>query len=151
MVDYTTLRTVYYKKLLKIIFHIYENTKHLKKITKIFLQSILGWLFDLPHFPRELFVEKNEIDFKFTIDEEVIDESVLFELCPFLKDINVLLTSKVSKRDMGTYRHITPVSLTANVEDRMRNKERELQVIYFNQRQSGFSIRLFVKRLCIHL
>ncbi|CAF4887856.1 unnamed protein product [Pieris macdunnoughi] len=127
MLDYTTLRTTYYKNLLKTIFCIYENTKNLKKFTKIFLKSIMGWLFDLPHFPRELFSECTSEFKSITIDEELIDESVLFELCPFLKDINVLLTNKVTEKDMGTFRHITPVSLCVNVEDRMRNKERELQ------------------------
>lgn len=109
----------------------------LKKNTVIFLKSILGWLFDLPHFPQEFFYEsitcnvsvasENAIDYY-----DLIDESILFELCPILKDVNVLLsTCKVShdQKDMGSFRHITPVSLSLNMEDRMRNKEKELQVI----------------------
>ncbi|CAK1546387.1 unnamed protein product [Leptosia nina] len=131
MLDYTTLRLNYYQRLIKIVFHIHDKTTNFKKTTSIFLQSILGWLFDLPHFPRELSSEKAKIDFKIDVDtidsNEVIDESVLFELCPFLRDINVLLTCKASEGDIGTFRHITPISLTVNTEDRIRNKERELQ------------------------
>ncbi|KAF9808965.1 hypothetical protein SFRURICE_005833, partial [Spodoptera frugiperda] len=54
----------------------------------------------------------------------------LLELCPHLRDLNVLLsTCRVSQdqKDMASYRHITPVSLTLNPEDRIKNKEKELQ------------------------
>ncbi|XP_013143533.1 PREDICTED: codanin-1 [Papilio polytes] len=141
MLDYTTLRIKYYQNLLKLLFNIYEMKLKihpislLKKNTVIFLKSILGWLFDLPHFPQEFFYEsitcnvsvasENAIDYY-----DLIDESILFELCPILKDVNVLLsTCKVShdQKDMGSFRHITPVSLSLNMEDRMRNKEKELQ------------------------
>ncbi|XP_045538333.1 codanin-1 [Papilio machaon] len=141
MLDYTTLRIKYYQNLLKLLFNIYEMKLKihpislLKKNTVIFLKSILGWLFDLPHFPQEFFYEsktcnvsvasENAIDYY-----DLIDEMVLFELCPILKDVNVLLsTCKVShdQKDIGSFRHITPVSLSLNMEDRMRNKEKELQ------------------------
>ncbi|CAD0206928.1 unnamed protein product [Chrysodeixis includens] len=52
------------------------------------------------------------------------------ELCPHLRDLNVLLsTCRVSQeqKEMGSYRHITPVSLILNPEDRIKNKEKELQ------------------------
>ncbi|KAM3955173.1 codanin-1 like protein dlt [Aphomia sociella] len=138
--DYTTLRIKYYRKLLKIIFNIYTDKLKLttdntmKKNTVIYLKSILGWLFDLPHFPIELFYEKNveiSVASEVNIDcYDIIDESMLFELCPFLRDVNVLLsTCRVShdQKEMGSFRHITPVSLGFNSEDRMRNKEKELQ------------------------
>ncbi|XP_045508500.1 codanin-1 [Colias croceus] len=134
MLDYTSLRINYYRQLLKIIFFIYENKlKDLKKITNIFLKSILGWLFDLPHFPRELVHDRIDLDYRTNSDVpfdsmDIIDEVVLFELCPFLRDINVLLSCKVmGEKDVGSFRHITPVNLSLNSEDRMRNKEKEIQ------------------------
>ncbi|XP_068622323.1 codanin-1 [Battus philenor] len=140
MLDYTTLRLTYYQNLLKLLFNIYEMKLKmnpislLKKNTVIFLKSMLGWLFDLPHFPREFFYEGKSCNVSVasenTIDYyDLIDESVLFELCPFLKDVNVLLlTCKISNdQKVSSFRHITPVSLSLNTEDRIRNKERELQ------------------------
>ncbi|XP_028157923.1 codanin-1 [Ostrinia furnacalis] len=136
MLDYASLRIPYYQELLKILRHIYINRlktseTFLKKNTVIFLKCTLGWLFDLPHFPQDITCDNNPVISEVNIDcSEVIDEVILFDLCPYLRDVNVLLsTCKVShdQKDVGTFRHITPVSLTLNPEDRLRNKERELQ------------------------
>ncbi|KAJ8707598.1 hypothetical protein PYW07_011275 [Mythimna separata] len=139
MLDYTSLRIKYYQNLLKILFDIYTNRlkiekSTMKKNTTIYLKSILGWLFDLPHFPQELFHENRlcvSAGTDMNIDScDLIDESVIIELCPHLRDLNVLLsTCRVSQeqKDIGSYRHITPVSLTLNPEDRIKNKEKELQ------------------------
>ncbi|KAF9404480.1 hypothetical protein HW555_014321, partial [Spodoptera exigua] len=139
MLDYTSLRITYYQNLLKILFDIHTNrlklhNTNLKKNTVIYLKSILGWLFDLPHFPQELFYENRlnvSVGSDLNVDAcDLVDESVIIELCPHLKDLNVLLsTCRVSQeqKDMASYRHITPVSLTLNPEDRIKNKEKELQ------------------------
>ncbi|XP_063836432.1 codanin-1 [Ostrinia nubilalis] len=136
MLDYASLRITYYQELLKILRHIYINRlktseTFLKKNTVIFLKCTLGWLFDLPQFPQDITCDNNPVISEVNIDcSEVIDEVILFDLCPYLRDVNVLLsTCKVShdQKDVGTFRHITPVSLTLNPEDRLRNKERELQ------------------------
>ncbi|CAG4949182.1 unnamed protein product [Parnassius apollo] len=141
MLDYTSLRLKYYQNLLKLLFNIYETKLKMnpisliKKNTVIFLKSILGWLFGLPHFPQEFFCESKSLNVSVasenTIDfYDLINESILFELCPFLRDVNVLLsTCKISndQKEMGSFRHITPVSLSLNAEDRIRNKEKELQ------------------------
>ncbi|XP_075988846.1 codanin-1 like protein dlt [Anticarsia gemmatalis] len=137
MLDYTTLRTKYFTTLLKKLFDIYTNRlKHntsMKKNTVIYLKSMLGWLFDLPHFPQELFYENRLISDVFSdisVDcYDIVNEQVIIELCPYLKDLNVLLsTCKVStEQKEASYRHITPVSLTLNQEDRIKNKEKELQ------------------------
>nr|XP_049707011.1 codanin-1 [Helicoverpa armigera] len=139
MLDYTSLRINYYQKLLKTLFDIYSNrlkieSTTLKKNTAIYLKSILGWLFDLPHFPQELFYE-NRLNITVSSDLNVdscdlVDESIIIELCPHLRDLNVLLsTCRVAQdqKDVASYRHITPVSLTLNPEDRIKNKEKELQ------------------------
>ncbi|XP_048487884.1 uncharacterized protein LOC119694685 [Plutella xylostella] len=144
MIDYTGLRTKYYELLLKNIFEIYTEklkftNENIKRNTVIFLKLTLGWLFDLPHFPQESFYEKFS-EFKMAetsvasaenIDSlDVIDESIIFESCPFLKDVNVLLvTSKPSQdaKEASSFRHITPVTMTLNPEDRIKNKEKEIQ------------------------
>lgn len=145
MLDYTTLRTKYYQNLLKIIYQIYHRLKPteklLKKNTIVYIKSILGWLFDLPHFPTEnelTSVVQNIDIFHSVVPDSVdssnlIDESVILELCPSLKDINLLLATCRLTKDTkeGSFRHITPVSLNVNPEDRVRNKERELQVCFF--------------------
>ncbi|KAJ0182903.1 hypothetical protein K1T71_000879 [Dendrolimus kikuchii] len=137
MLDYTSLRVKYNQDLLKSLLDIYQNRLNIetfKKNTCIYLKSILGWLFDLPHFPQELFYENRSscIDCsELCIDNlDLVDESTIFELCPCLRDVNVLLsTCKMSQeqKEMATYRHITPVSLNVNPQDRIRTKEKELQ------------------------
>lgn len=141
MLDYTSLRIKYNKDILKTLLEIYQNrlnNDNYKRNTSIYLKSILGWLFDLPHFPQELFYENriNCINFTdFCIDcLDLVDESTIFDLCPCLRDVNVLLsTCKVSQeqKEMATYKHITPVSLNVNPQDRIRTKEKELQVNFF--------------------
>ncbi|XP_041971286.1 codanin-1 [Aricia agestis] len=137
MLDFTSLRIHYYKEILQILFHIYANKLKInnKRIMIVYLKSILGWLFDLPHVPQELFYQKFIFNVNETSDvldsSDFIDETMLLELCPCLKDLNVLLTtSKVGgdQKDSGSFRHITPVSLNLNTEERMKNKERELQL-----------------------
>jgi hypothetical protein len=137
MLDYSSLRTTYYQETLKKLYQIYVHhlklsNNSLQKNTVIFLKSVLGWLFDLPHLPQEVTCDSDIVQSEVNIDSyEVIDEVVLFDLCPYLRDVNVLLsTCKVGheQKDMGSFRHITPVSLSLNPEDRVRNKERELQV-----------------------
>ncbi|RVE43143.1 hypothetical protein evm_012222 [Chilo suppressalis] len=136
MLDYASLRTKYYKELLKTLHHIYihrlkVSQSNYKKNTVIFLKSVLGWLFDLPHYPQEIICDSVSVASEVNLDcYDVIDEVILFDLCPYLRDLNVLLsTCKVSceQKDMGSFRHITPVSLSLNTEDRLKNKERELQ------------------------
>lgn len=160
MLDYTSLRTKYYQSLLEMLFEIYTHKlkRHsdnaIKSGTVIFLKLTLGWLFDLPHFPQDLFYELPESKMASKMaatmaDEEsldsleLIDDSIVFEACPFLRDINVLLvTSKPSNdvKDAGSFRHITPVTMTLNAEDRMRNKEKEIQVRIFDHHQRQYVV-----------
>nr|XP_032525641.1 codanin-1 [Danaus plexippus plexippus] len=136
MLDYTTLRLKYYQNILKLLFDIHRklNITAFKKNTVIFLKLNLGWLFDLPHVPQEVFYAKNDtsVGVASVIDCEFdIEEHVLQELCPYLKDLSVFLsTSRVSQdsNQFGSFRHITPVSLGLNNEDKIRNKEKELQM-----------------------
>ncbi|CAH2236581.1 jg15340 [Pararge aegeria aegeria] len=141
MLDYTTLRLKYYQNLLNTLLFIYRlKFEHIKKNTLIYLKSALGWLFDLPHFPQETFYGKTEcavinfktdsVDNKIIDTYDLIDESNLFELCPYLKDVNVLVSTSrvIHDKDAGSFRHITPVCLSLNSEDRIRSKEKELQI-----------------------
>ncbi|XP_038219841.1 codanin-1 [Zerene cesonia] len=134
MLDYTSLRTNYYRQLLRTVLHIHEDRlRHTNRTTGVYLKSMLGWLFDLPHFPRELLHDKLRVAGRQTSDApldamDLIDEAMLHELCPFLRDINVLLSCKgTAEKGGGSFRHITPVNLSLNKEDRMRCKEREVQ------------------------
>ncbi|CAH2056194.1 unnamed protein product, partial [Iphiclides podalirius] len=139
MLDYATLRLRYYQHLLRMLFGVYSTRLKLsplsllKRNTVIYLKSSLGWLFDLPHFPREFLrdaapscpvVGDSTVDY-----HELLDEASLLELCPFLRDVNALLLTcrpPQERREAGSFRHITPVSLGGS-EERVRNKERELQ------------------------
>ncbi|CAG9576975.1 unnamed protein product [Danaus chrysippus] len=136
MLDYTTLRLKYYQNILKLLYNIHQklNITSFKKNTVIFLKLNLGWLFDLPHVPQEVFYTKSDpnIGVISVIDCEFdIEENVLQELCPYLKDLSIYLSTSRLNQDsnqFGSFRHITPVSLSLNNEDRIKNKEKELQM-----------------------
>lgn len=136
MLDYTTLHLSYNQNILKTLLQIYhtkliiKNENPLKKNTVIYLKSILGWLFDLPHYSETELVE-NSVGTDNIDSCDLVDESI-FELCPCLRDVNTLLsTCRLSQeqRDVGSFRHITPVSLNVDPQARIRNKEKELQVL----------------------
>ncbi|GBP89561.1 Codanin-1 [Eumeta japonica] len=69
--------------------------------------------------------DENELILDFL---DLINEHILNEVCPFLKDVNnLLVTSRTSREKDSSFRHITPVTMSLNPADRIRNKEKELQ------------------------
>ncbi|XP_063632776.1 codanin-1 [Cydia splendana] len=128
--DPVSCRLPYYRRLLATVAAVRRPTG---KRPGILLDAVKGWLFDLPHLPPVAYdtpptadpptpTAADSVD---TLD--LITDAMLFELCPYLREVNVLLsTCKVDRRE--TYRHITPVSLSVNSEDRVRTKEKELQM-----------------------
>lgn len=109
-----------------------------KIITVVYLKSILGWFFDLSHFPNDDIRYNSDVKNGVQIEIiegvdscDLVDESTILELCPCLKEVNTLLSTcrmSLENKDVGSFRHITPVSLSVNPEDRIKNKEKELQV-----------------------
>lgn len=157
MLDYEMLRTRYYSKLLKIIFKIYRHSlkdvhcaldnsnnesalNTMKRNNVIFLKLCLGWLFEMPHFPHELYyeidyscVENNgtiETTKEISIDFlNLVDEKVIFNICGYLKELNVLLLSSRSSlnQKVSTFRHITPFTMSSKFTGRYKNREKRIQ------------------------
>ncbi|KAF9795618.1 hypothetical protein SFRURICE_010376 [Spodoptera frugiperda] len=97
------------------------------------LAKFLGFLASLPYT-------------QFTIDAtnknavtKVISREVNYATPKEKVLANDLALRNYDQKDMASYRHITPVSLTLNPEDRIKNKEKELQV---GVQRRGFDSRM---------
>ncbi|XP_063372415.1 codanin-1 [Cydia amplana] len=146
--DHVSCRLPYYRRLLAAVAKIFMNALMTNRTIgrfffTHFIRFVSGWLFDLPHLPPAVYdappaappapavynappaAPPTPADGVDSLD--LITDAMLFELCPYLREVNVLLsTCKVDRKE--TYRHITPVSLSVNSEDRVRSKEKELQM-----------------------
>lgn len=79
----------------------------------------MGWLFDLPQFPDGDFFNYNSsklinIETRTThYHYRLIDQNILYQLCPYLDEIKTYLqSSDGSNSNSLTIKHITPVSAT---------------------------------------
>lgn len=152
--DPSSLRISYYKRVLEILYCIYRAS-HYQAITNpeesmsqrcaVLLKLVIGWLFDLPVFPKELYyfcqskytdevlkmicesqqyANKLECSLAETdlsvisvkpslfLDKlEIIDDRILYNCCPFLRELNILLTpGNSSVNNTNSYRHVTPIT-----------------------------------------
>lgn len=78
-----------------------------------YLKLMLGWLFHLPSFPTDLFYSvvienvSDDATLRVGLDSyEVVHETVLYTVCPFLNEINVILRENTS----CNVKHIRPVT-----------------------------------------
>ncbi|XP_028038284.1 codanin-1 [Bombyx mandarina] len=135
MLDYASLRTRYYQELLNLIEEINKKKLNMKKNTAVYVRSLLGWLSELPQYPGGRCggpaVGLCAPPAGPTLDScDLVDHSSIQELCPALRSLGALLATcraECEQRD-NSFRHITPVSLSLNHEERLRNKEKELQL-----------------------
>ncbi|XP_071441752.1 codanin-1 [Hetaerina americana] len=138
MVDRVSASIDYYKeKLFPLLVAVYRDVEVGKEQPPLthamFLVRVcLGWLFEQPNFPQEaVFTDKavsttNEnvivngtassvtsLKVKGPDDLDLIDESAVYAICPFLSEIRMMMTDSTCGRSgSGTniVRHITPVS-----------------------------------------
>lgn len=154
MMDHASLRLPYYKKILEMLYCIYRASNYhtitnseefMSQRTAILIRLSIGWLFELPIIPIELYhswqskysdkalkmiceeqgvianIESNlndadtsvlSVKHSLFLDKlEMVDDRILYSCCPFLRELNILLTpgnSNVSNN--ASYRHVTPVT-----------------------------------------
>lgn len=152
MMDYVSLCLPCYKNILTVLFEIYFaynwqiSFRHKDNAACINLS--LGWLFEQPQFPTELYfnwlsasdkicILKQNND-KIVVDDlKIVDQSILYSCCPFLTEIKILLQSNTSNNNT-TVKHITP--LTTN-DSPTEATEKKLKVTKTNR------VRFFVSML----
>lgn len=182
MQDYVSIRLPCNKHILHTLFEIYyhlrtieivDNTddtisnilnyvKTMPCLSLLYLKICLGWLFERPHFPDELFFKwltnksnycvltefdssnstakhisiksQQNFDGSTCLDLiRIIDERMLYKLCPYLTEIRQLvMNSELNLRSSKSYltsRHITPVT-TISFNGPVSTKQLEVNILF---------------------
>ncbi|XP_036154847.1 codanin-1 isoform X6 [Myotis myotis] len=123
----------YYRSIFTLLLHLHRSLVLSKDgegemcfLNKLLLLAVLGWLFQIPTVPEDLFfVEEGQVDV-FEVDTKtsehgldgvpVVDQHLLYTCCPYIGELRKLLASWVSGssgRSGGFVRKITPTTTTS--------------------------------------
>ncbi|XP_041534719.1 codanin-1 isoform X1 [Microtus oregoni] len=123
----------YYRSVFTVLLHLHrslvlskENEGEMCFLNKLLLLAVLGWLFQIPTVPEDLFfLEDDQVD-AFEVDTAtsehgldsvpVVDQQLLYTCCPYIGELRKLLASWVSGssgRSGGFVRKITPTTTTS--------------------------------------
>lgn len=128
MLDYTGPFLPFYRTALCLLLYIYKRMvlgrgEELSYMNQLLLVAVLGWLFQIPVFPEDLF-------FSTDLEEEIkeienntgamgldtlplVDQQLLYTCCPYLGEFRKLLAAFVAgstSKSGGLIRKITPTS-----------------------------------------
>ncbi|XP_058594016.1 codanin-1 isoform X5 [Neofelis nebulosa] len=122
----------YYRSIFTLLLHLHRSLVLSKEsegemcfLNKLLLLAVLGWLFQIPTVPEDLFfLEEGQLD-NFEVDTvtsehgldgmPVVDQHLLYTCCPYIGELRKLLASWVSGssgRSGGFVRKITPTTTT---------------------------------------
>ncbi|XP_053521848.1 codanin-1 isoform X5 [Artibeus jamaicensis] len=122
----------YYRSIFSLLLHLHRSLVLSKEgkgemcfLNKLLLLAVLGWLFQIPTVPEDLFfLEEHQLD-AFGLDTRaseqsldgmpVVDQHLLYTCCPYIGELRKLLASWVSGssgRSGGFVRKITPTTTT---------------------------------------
>ncbi|XP_032199351.1 codanin-1 isoform X3 [Mustela erminea] len=122
----------YYRSIFTVLLHLHRSLVLSKEsegemcfLNKLLLLAVLGWLFQIPTVPEDLFfLEEGQLDALEvdTVASElgldgmpVVDQHLLYTCCPYIGELRKLLASWVSGssgRSGGFVRKITPTTTT---------------------------------------
>ncbi|XP_075700831.1 codanin-1 isoform X2 [Rhinoderma darwinii] len=119
----------YYKKVFCLLLHLYRNKliltdeKKMSFLNKLLLLAVLGWLFQVPALPEEMFFNcdpvQDEVSVALLVSTQgldcvpLVDQQLLYNCCPYIGELKKLLVSFVAgcgARNGGFIRKITPTS-----------------------------------------
>ncbi|MBN3311902.1 CDAN1 protein, partial [Atractosteus spatula] len=136
MVDYTTPFLLYYRAVFTMLLQVYRGMfscscrqmvlgRHgeMTYLNRLLLVSVLGWLFQIPAFPEELFFGSDFEEGLKTVERSaasegldclcLVDQHLLYTCCPYLSEFRKLLAAFVAgstAKNGGIIRKITPTS-----------------------------------------
>lgn len=138
MLDPIALRLTHFKNVLVSLFEISILAPSATKATgNIYLSKLcLGWLFELPHFPRDLYYDwlsqkfsrntsgrleygGGESSKRLPDNLVAVNQTVLYACCPYLEQIKVLLSAS-TRNSSGSglcVKHITPTTAVGSCEE----------------------------------
>ncbi|XP_078089761.1 codanin-1 isoform X2 [Mustelus asterias] len=142
MVDYVAPFLEYYRGVFTLLLHLYRSLvltseKNGNFLNKLLILAVLGWLFQIPAVPQEMFFnEENFDEFEINISDQgldsvpLVDQQLLYLCCPYLSELRKLLASYVAGsgvKNGGYMRKITPTTAAPLIPTLAQSQQR-LQV-----------------------
>ncbi|NXP54800.1 CDAN1 protein, partial [Heliornis fulica] len=154
LVDHIAPFLDYYKKVFCLLLQVYRlmvlsEDKKMSFLNKLLILAVLGWLFQVPSVPEELFFTTEVRQEGFVVLDTVaspqaldsaplVDQQLLYTCCPYLGELRKLLASFVAgsgAKNGGFIRKITPTaaeSLAPKDSVTQRKLQVELEQAFFH-------------------
>ncbi|NXU17271.1 CDAN1 protein, partial [Pardalotus punctatus] len=153
LVDHTAPFLDYYRKVFGLLLQVYRlmvlsEDKEMSFLNKLLILAVLGWLFQVPSVPEELFFTTDDRQEGFMMDTvtsaqaldfvPLVDQQLLYTCCPYLGELRKLLASFVAGsggKNGGFIRKITPTaaeSLAPKASVTQRKLQVELEQAFFH-------------------
>ncbi|XP_075049376.1 codanin-1 [Mixophyes fleayi] len=119
----------YYRKVFCLLLHLYRyklilsEEKEMGLLNKLLLLSVLGWLFQVPAVPEDMFFNSEAVREVLSVSAVVatqaldcvplVDQQLLYSCCPYIGELRKLLISFVAgcgAKNGGFLRKITPTA-----------------------------------------
>ncbi|NXC29326.1 CDAN1 protein, partial [Campylorhamphus procurvoides] len=158
LVDHIAPFLDYYRKVFGLLLQVYRlmvlsEDKEMSFLNKLLILAVLGWLFQVPSVPEELFFTPDDRQERFMMDTvtsaqaldsvPLVDQQLLYTCCPYLGELRKLLASFVAgsgAKNGGFIRKITPTaaeSLAPKAAVTQRKLQVELEQAFFHNQPSS--------------
>ncbi|NXQ57964.1 CDAN1 protein, partial [Anthoscopus minutus] len=145
LVDHVAPFLDYYRKVFGLLLQVYRlmvlsEDKEMSFLNKLLILAVLGWLFQVPSVPEELFFTTDDRQERLTVDTvasaqaldfvPLVDQQLLYTCCPYLGELRKLLASFVAGsggKNGGFMRKITPTA-AESLAPKASVTQRKLQV-----------------------
>ncbi|XP_068018333.1 codanin-1 [Melanerpes formicivorus] len=153
LVDHVAPFLDYYRKVFCLLLQVYRlmvlsEDKEMSFLNKLLILAVLGWLFQVPSVPEELFFTTDVKQEGLMMDTvtsaqaldsvPLVDQQLLYTCCPYLGELRKLLASFVAgsgAKNGGFIRKITPTaaeSLVSKASVTQRKLQAELEQAFFH-------------------
>ncbi|KFP41856.1 Codanin-1, partial [Chlamydotis macqueenii] len=153
LVDHIAPFLDYYRKVFCLLLQVYRlmvlsEDKEMSFLNKLLILAVLGWLFQVPSVPEELFFTTDVKQEGLMMDTvtsaqaldsvPLVDQQLLYTCCPYLGELRKLLASFVAgsgAKNGGFIRKITPTaaeSLAPKASITQRKLQVELEQAFFH-------------------
>ncbi|NXE19813.1 CDAN1 protein, partial [Ardeotis kori] len=153
LVDHIAPFLDYYRKVFCLLLQVYRlmvlsEDKEMSFLNKLLILAVLGWLFQVPSVPEELFFTTDVRQEGLMLDTvtsaqaldsvPLVDQQLLYTCCPYLGELRKLLASFVAgsgAKNGGFIRKITPTaaeSLAPKASITQRKLQAELEQAFFH-------------------
>uniref|UniRef100_A0A674H6M5 Codanin 1 n=1 Tax=Taeniopygia guttata TaxID=59729 RepID=A0A674H6M5_TAEGU len=149
LVDHIAPFLDYYRKVFGLLLlMVLSEDKEMSFLNKLLILAVLGWLFQVPSVPEELFFTADDRQERFVMDTvtsaqaldfvPLVDQQLLYTCCPYLGELRKLLASFVAGsggKNGGFMRKITPTaaeSLAPKASVTQRKLQVDLEQAFFH-------------------